>query len=47
MIILLQLTKKLNLKTYVNEFANVLDTLADDTQLLSTSRYHKIITGVD
>ena len=47
MIILLQLTKKLNLKTYVNEFANVLDTRADDTQLLLTSRSQKIITGVD
>ena len=47
MIFLLQFTKKLNLKTYVNEFANVLDTLADDTQLLLTSRSRKIITEVD
>ena len=47
MIILLQFTKKLNLKTYVNEFANALDTLADDTQLLLTPRSRKIITGVD
>ena len=47
MIILLQFTKKLNLKTYVNEFANVLDTLADNTQFLLTSRSHKSITGVD
>ena len=47
MIVLLQLTKKLNLKTYVNEFTNVLDTLADDIQLLSTSRSRKIMTGVN
>ena len=47
MIILLQLTKKLNLKTYVNEFANVLGTLADDTQLLLTSRSRRIISGMD
>ena len=47
MILLLQLTKKLNLKTYVNEFANVLDTRADDTQLLLSSRSRRIMTGMD